>query len=113
LIFMWSAEWAGRSVADGSVSGPRAVVSCAPGESLGPELAAQFEDLAVCGFEGLPELLDLVAVSLFERAQLDGQGADDTARVVVARCARRRGRGVLLLRSQLFHALPDRCAAVK
>ena len=34
------------------------------------QAAAQFEDLALGGVEGLPQLVDLVPVSLLERAQL-------------------------------------------
>jgi hypothetical protein len=77
------------------------------------ETAAQFEDLALGGFEGLPELMNLLAVSLLERAQLDGQGAHDAARGVVAGRGRGRQWGVLLLRPQVFNALADRCAAVE
>lgn len=46
------------------------------------EVAAQFEDLALGGFEGLAQLVDLVSVLLFERGQLGGEGADDAARGV-------------------------------
>ena len=67
--------------------------------------AAQVEDLALGGFEGLPQLVDLVPVSLLERAQLRGEGADDAARSVLVGRGRLWWRSVLLLGPQVFDTL--------
>src|SRR6266571_2941242 len=75
--------------------------------------AAQYEDLALGGFEGLPQLVDLVLVLLFECGDLGGQGAHDAAGGVPVGRGRCRWRGVVLLGPQVFDALADRGAAVE
>jgi hypothetical protein len=67
------------------------------GVAVVAEAAAQFEDLAVGGFEGLAQLVDVVAVLLFERGQLGGEGANDAAGGVLLGCGRCRWWGVVLL----------------
>src|SRR5215212_6406247 len=77
------------------------------------QAAAQFEDLALGGFECLAQLVDLVPVSLLERAQLRGEGADDAARSVLVGRGRLWWRSVLLLGPQVFDTLADRRAAIE
>jgi hypothetical protein len=76
------------------------------------EAAAQFEDLALGGFEGLAQLVDFVAVLLFERGQLGGEGANDAARGVGVGRGRCRWWGGLLVGPQVFDAVADRGAAI-
>jgi len=57
-------------------AGIRFCVAVGNGIAVVAQTAAQFEDLALGGFEWLAQLVDLVPVSLLERAQLRGEGAD-------------------------------------
>ena len=93
-------------------AGIRFGVVLGSGSAAVAEAAAQFEDLALGGFEGLAQLVDFVAVLLFERGQLGGEGANDAARGVVGR-GRCRWWGGLLLGPQVFDAVADRGAAVE
>lgn len=79
----------------------------------GAEAAAQFEVLALGGLEGLPQRLDLVAVSPLEVGELGGEGAYDAAGRVVGRLRGRRWRVASLLGPQLLDASADLGAAVE
>ncbi len=76
------------------------------------EAASQFEVLALGGFPGLSQGLDLVAVPSLELGELGGGGAHDAAGRVVGRLRVRSWRAWLLV-PKLFDALADLGAPVE
>lgn len=72
------------------------------GGAPGAEAAPQFEVLALGGFQGPPQGLDLVAVPPLELGELGGEGAHDAAGRVVGRLRDRLWRVASLLGPQLL-----------
>ncbi|MET7517922.1 hypothetical protein ABZS88_31440 [Streptomyces sp. NPDC005480] len=83
------------------------------GSAPGAEAASQFEVLALGGFEGLPQGLDLVAVPSPELGELGGEGAHDAAGRVVGWLRGRPWRVASLLRPQLLDSSAEFGAAVE
>lgn len=83
------------------------------GGVLGAEAASQFEALALGGFEGLLQGLDLVAVPSPELGELGCEGAYDAAGRVLGRLRGRPWGGASLLGPQLFDASSEFGAAVE